>query len=252
MQLPDTGQLDQRADGVAAARPVNQRAGGGAISTPALHSLLVRPIPQVMVRELLVREHYLHSFPGGTHLAFGVYCGKRLMGALTMGAGPAQAYALVAGAEPDDCMTLTRLWLSDDLPKNSESACIGVVLRALKHNTNLKFLVSYADPTQGHRGVIYQATNWLYTGLSQGTPLYNLGDGRLYHSRTLSQICGTHSVKYLLRQGVDVNLVPQQGKHRYVYFMECSWRHRLKVPILPYPKAFNSSEDHQEAPIDYR
>jgi hypothetical protein len=213
---------------------------------------LVRPIPQVMARKLLVREHYLRSFPGGTQFCFGVFCGKRLMGALTLGAGPAQAYALVAGAEPHDCLTLTRLWLSDDLTRNSESACIGVVLRALKHNTNLKFLVSYADPTQGHRGVIYQATNWLYTGLSQGTPLYDIGDGRQYHSRTMSQIYGTHSLIYLQRQGVPVHSIPQQGKHRYVYFLECSWRHRLKVPILPYPKAFNSSEDHQEAPLDLR
>ena len=225
---------------------------GCSIPTPALHHLLVKPISQVMARELLVRNHYLHSFPGGTQLCFGVFCAKQLLGALTLGVGPAQAYAMVGGAEPRDCMALTRLWLSDDLPKNSESSCIGVVLRVLKQHTSLKFLVSYADPAQGHVGTIYQATNWLYTGLSQGTPLYDIGDGKQYHSRTLSQIYGTHSVKYLQRQGVPVRLVTQKGKHRYVYFLDPSWQDRLKAPVLPYPKTFNSSEENEEAMYEYR
>lgn len=108
----------------------------------------------------------------------------------------------------------------------------------------MKFLISYADPTEGHIGTIYQATNWLYTGLSQGTPLYDIGNGRLYHSRTLSQIFGTHSVKYLQRQGIPVRLVPQHGKHRYVYFLDPSWRERLKATALPYPKAIDSPEEN--------
>jgi hypothetical protein len=129
----------------------------------------------VLAKRLLEREHYLHSLPGGTKLAFGAFSGTRLMGALTLGAGPANAYALVNGATPDDCLTLSRLWLSDELPRNSESRFIGIVIRALKRNTGLSFLVSYADPAQGHLGTIYQATGWVYTGLSQATPLYDTG-----------------------------------------------------------------------------
>ena len=205
-----------------------------------------------MASELLVREHYQHSFPGATHLCLGVFCEKRLLGALTLGAGPANAYALVEGAKPQDCLALTRLWLSDALPPNSESRVLGVVLRALRASTSVKFLISYADPAQGHLGYIYQATNWLYTGLSQGTPLYDIGDGKHYHSRTLSQIYGTHSVKYLQRQGVPVRLIPQQGKHRYVYFLDRSCRDRLRVPVLPYPKLFSSLETNEETIYENR
>ena len=224
------------AGGVAAARPEDQRAGGGATPTSALQSLMVRAIPLAMAKELLVREHYLQSFPGGTHLTLGVFLELRLLGALSLGAGPAMAYALVEGAEPQDCLSLTRLWLSADLPPYSESRVLGFVLRALRSSTEVKFVISYADPTQGHLGYIYQASNWLYTGLSQATPLYVIGDGKLYHSRTLSQIYGTHSLKYLRDHGVQARLVPQQSKHRYIYFLDCSWRDRLKVPVLPYPK----------------
>ncbi len=111
--------------------------GARAGSTPsaALQSLIVRPIPLAMAKELLVREHYLRSFPGGTHLAFGVFLGKRLLGGLSLGAGPANAYALVEGAQPQDCLALSRLWLSDELPPNSESRVLGFTLRSLKRHT---------------------------------------------------------------------------------------------------------------------
>ena len=145
--------------------------GPGSIPRAALQSLQVRPVPVKVAKALLVREHYLHSLPGGTQLAFGVFLGRRLLGALTLGVGPFNAHRLVAEASPADCLTLSRLWLSEELPKNSESRVLGVVVRSLRKHTNLKFLLSYADPAQGHLGTIYQATGWLYTGLSQTMPL---------------------------------------------------------------------------------
>jgi hypothetical protein len=197
---------------------------------------MVKPVPFVLARKLLEREHYLHSFPGGTKLAFGPFVGNRLLGALTLGAGPSYAYSLVDGATPDDCLTLSHLWLADELPKNSESRFIGGVLRSLKRHTQLKFLVSYADPVQGHLGTIYQATGWVYTGLSQATPLYDIGDGRHYHSRSLSHSFGSQGLAHFQRHGIDVKLVPQQAKHCYLYFLNPAWRARLRTPALPYPK----------------
>ena len=151
-----------------------QEASGGSIPTPALHSLLLTPVPAGIAKDLLVREHYLHFLPGGTCLAFGVFNLGRLVGALTLGVGPFNAYSLVGAAKPDDCLALTRLGLSDALPPNSESRVLGIVLRTLRRQTSLKFLLTYADPAHGHSGTIYQASNWLYTGLSDATPLYDL------------------------------------------------------------------------------
>lgn len=36
----------------------------------------------------------------------------------------------------------------------------------LKQYKDDLILVSYADSAQGHHGYIYQATNWIYTGIS--------------------------------------------------------------------------------------
>lgn len=211
------------------------------IPTSALQSIRIAPIPISVAKTLLVRHHYLHSLPGGTRLAFGVFVGARLLGAMTFGVGPTNAHRLVREASADDCAVLTRLWLSDGLPHNSESRVLGIVIRALRRHTNIKFLVSYADPSQGHLGIIYQATNWTYTGLSNAVPLYDLGDGVARHSRSVSHAFGSHSVKYFKAHDVDIKLVPQTQKHRYVYFLDKAWRSRLQPEPLPYPKLVDYS-----------
>jgi len=211
-------------------------ATSGSFPKTALQELRVDPIPRLVAKKLLEREHYLQSLPGGTQLAFGVFLEPRLLGVMTFGVGSTNAHQLVTGAEPADCLTLTRLWLSDQLPANSESRVLGIALRALRRQTSIKFLIAYADPSEGHLGIIYQATNWIYTGLSRPTPRYDLGDGKAHHSRTLSNVFGTRAMKYFADQGVAVTKVEQSAKHRYVIFLDPKWRGRLRVPVLPYPK----------------
>ena len=148
--VQQAGGQDQAAMVQETARGANQLRDGGSRPTSPLLPLQVKPVPISMAKVLIVRYHYLHSLPSGTCLAFGVFLGNRLLGALTLGVGPRNAHSLVEGARPEDCLVLTRLWLSDVLPTNSESRVLGVVLRSLRRHTKVKFLVSYADPAQGH------------------------------------------------------------------------------------------------------
>ncbi len=211
-------------------------AGAGSSPSTALHEMRVQPIPFIAAKRLIEKHHYLHSIPGGTKLTFGALANKKLLGAVTFGVGPHNAYKLVEGTAQSDCLTLTRLWLSDELPANSESRVIAICLRALKKNTQVKFIVSYADPTLGHVGTIYQATGWIYTGLSEAMPMFDLGDGELRHSRSLSHSYGIHSLKHFESCGLKVRVVSQARKHRYVYFLDPTYKKRLTVKILPYPK----------------
>lgn len=208
----------------------------GSIPSPALQSIMVKPIPLVAAKNIIVKNHYLHSLPGCTKLCFGAFPGNRLLGAITFGAGPANAFRMVKDTSIDECLTLTRLWLSEKLPTNSESRVIAVCIRYLKKYTKIKFLVTYADPTQGHIGIIYQATGWLYTGLSEAMPKFDLGDGIARHSRSLSHAFGSHSTKYFTECGLDVKVLPQVPKHRYIYLLRSELRSKLTTPVLPYPK----------------
>ena len=102
------------AGGVVVSTASIQGTGHGPNPTSALYCLAVRPIPFTVARELIERNHYLHSLPGGTMLCFGIFSDERLLGAVTLGAGPYQAYHLVDGAARGDCLVLTRMWLSDE------------------------------------------------------------------------------------------------------------------------------------------
>ena len=201
-----------------------------------LLSLQVQRIPFITARNLVVSHHYLHSIPGGTMLTFGVFLETRLMGAIVFGAGPQNGFRLVDGARMEDCLTLTRLWLTDVLPRNSESRVLGFTIKAMQKYTSVKFLVSYCDPVQGHIGTIYLATNWLYTGLSTPMSLFDLGDGVARHSRSFAHAFGTRSISYFKSHEMQVHQLNQTGKYRYVYFLDKSWATRLRPLVLPYPR----------------
>lgn len=210
--------------------------GPGASPRAALQLLHVTVIASHIAKVFIAGHHYLRTFPGGTHLALGAFLGHRLVGVMTLGVGPGQVYRLVEGAGLPHCLVLTRFCLVDELPTNSESRILGVVLRALKKQTGVKFIVSYADPAQGHVGTIYQATNWTYTGLSQATPSYTLGGRAPQHSRSFSHVYGTRDLKHFAVHGAEIRKLPQLPKHRYVYFLDPAWRPRLRVAAKPYPK----------------
>ena len=67
-------------------------------------------------------------------------------------------------------------------------------------------------------------------------PLYDIGDGKAHHSRSLAHAYGTHSIKHFRSRGVNIILVPQGGKHRYLYFLDSDWRQRLNVAEQFFPK----------------
>lgn len=227
---------EKRAVGVRGSTSLLLREGAGSSPSTALQDLRVAPVPHRVAKEMLARGHYLGTLAAGTQLSFGAFAGTRLSGVITFGVGSANAHRLVRGAMPDDCLTLTRLWLADGLPKNSASRTLAVVLRGLRRHTSVRFVVTFADPAVGHRGTVYRASGFLYLGLSQATPVYDLGNGHLHHSRTLSHALGTRSKRYLEGKGIKVRLVEQAPKHRFIYLLDPQLRDWLAVPVVAYPQ----------------
>ena len=198
-------------------------------------SLMVRPVPPNVIKPLIVEHHYLHCMPSACWRCFGVYVGDQLMGAVVFTAGPRHGHRILSGAKPQQVPVLARLWLSDTLPRNSESRVIAIVIRLLRRDRQWKMLLSYADPAAGHSGIIYRASGWLYLGLGQPSRYLDLGDGNLVHPRTAYGRLGTNSLGHLRRTGVLARNIVQAGKHRFVYILDPAWRWRLRDPVLPYP-----------------
>ena len=200
-------------------------------------TLQVNPVPAALIRDLITQEHYLHSMPAAARLCFGVYQDDVLAGAIVFTAGARQGHKLLVAARPQEVATLARLWLSDGLPKNAESRVIGVVLRHLRRHTDWKLLLSYADPSVGHVGIIYQATGWLYLGSSSPTSYVDLGDGQLLHPRTVYERYGSNAIGHLRRTGIPAHRQPVASKYRYAYLLDPSWHWRLRETPKTYPKA---------------
>ena len=89
------------------------------------------------------------------------------------------------GTAYDADIELTRLVMLDAPGKNSESRFIGHCLRWSRDTTHYRRVISYADPDQGHQGIVYRASNFLYEGPEKGhgTRLITV-DGETMHAKT--------------------------------------------------------------------
>jgi hypothetical protein len=151
--------------------------------------------------------------------------------------GPANLHCLFRDAQGHQVLCLSRLWLDERLGRNCESRSLAVILRQLRqHQSLVKAVVAYSDPMVGHDGGIYRAAGFLYLGQSTAMPKYQLTDGSIYHSRSLSHGFGTHSLRHFQSHGVKVALVPQASKFTYVALIDPTWRERLLRPPQPYLK----------------
>lgn len=174
--------------------------------------MVFKPIETGLAEIVIIRKHYLHRSCPITW-AFGVFVGEKLKGVLTVGkpCSTTVCSGVCGNDRAHDVYELNRLWLDDSLARNSESHFIGWCLRWFrKHHPNL-ILVSYADTEQKHVGFVYQATNWIYTGMS--APF-------------------SDKIK-----GATVERSP---KHRYVWFMTEADKALLRWMPQPYPKCARS------------
>jgi hypothetical protein len=139
--------------------------------------------------------------------AFGLYINDVLNGVCTFGFPPNYNYNNGKCVFNEyECLTLelNRLVVNDGLPKNTLSYFVSKCLKMLpKPNC----IVSYADQNQGHNGYIYQATNWIYTGVSTPKHKYVFEDGSTFD----------------IRRGIDnkgkvVDKILMKPTHRYLYF----------------------------------
>ncbi|MFM2242976.1 MAG: Arthrobacter phage BarretLemon [Verrucomicrobiota bacterium] len=67
---------------------------------------------------------------------------------------------------------LARLWAPDGHRKNLLTQAIAASVKELVRLEKPDALVSYADPTAGHRGGIYRAASWIYHGQSDESRNY--------------------------------------------------------------------------------
>lgn len=194
---------------------------GGLIPTSSLQ-FLIEEITYKQAYKLVAKFHYLGNKRFIGQHCFGIIENGEVMGAVVYSplAVPESAisfFGLPRGHYPD-LVEMSRLVLNPKLNgTNAASRLVGRSLKELRKR-GIKAVISYADSSR-HLGIIYQASNFKYYGLTaQKSDFYYL-DGRK-HSRGKIQGEGMW--------------LPRTRKHRYVFVFDKN----LKVVLQEqkYPK----------------
>jgi hypothetical protein len=161
---------------------------------------------------------------------------------------PALTKGAFNGLYQETFLELNRLVINEGEKKNTLSF---FVAQSLKFLPKPHVVVSYADTSMGHHGYIYQATNWIYTGLSAKRPDYKI-KGLNLHSASITDSLGRTDKKEGIKQvtllrekyGDDFYMEDRARKHRYFYLLGDKKQRRemksnLAYKIEPYPKGEN-------------
>ena len=143
------------------------------------------------------------------------------------------AYDLCQG----EILELVRVALNGK--QNKTSQCVSAALKELyRQNPLVKMVVSYADLDQNHKGIIYQATNWIYEGLTMENERCGfILQGKKTHPRTITARGWKNSLQWLKENiDADAELIIGKGKHKYIYCFDKKLLKKYRKFAKPYPK----------------
>lgn len=212
----------------------------------------VRSIESYLCKEWCLKKHYAKRLPP-IEFAFGLFnLDNILVGIVTYGT-PVSSTLRELWNNEYKLMELNRLVINEGLEKNVLSY---LVSKSLNKLPNPLVVVSYADTSQSHHGYIYQATNWIYTGLS--APFkdpYVIGLEHLHHSTIHDLSRGKENRIEWLREtfGDKLIMVDRPRKHRYFKFLGNKYdlkkiKELMPYESLPYPKGDNKRYDASYQP----
>lgn len=212
----------------------------------AVREMVVREIPAKFARGYIAKNHYSKTFPDSTMFCFAGYLGDKIAGIITYGMGTSvnQYTSVFADIQKGEYLELTRLWSADTMPRNTESKIISESMKQLPKK--IKLIVTFADPSQGHIGYIYQATNALYIGKSMGGTMLITKEGIVKHQRLIG-IYRMRQEKLKNKSSQEIidylgwKKIKSAPKHKYVYLRGKKkdikkMKEDIKEKIKKYPK----------------
>tara|TARA_R100000656_G_scaffold55201_1_gene43381 strand:- start:95 stop:739 length:645 start_codon:yes stop_codon:yes gene_type:complete len=194
----------------------------------------IKRIDYDIAKTWILHKHYAKRLPNMQYM-YGCFEDKILQGVITYGQPPSPALVRTICGEKyfADVLELNRIAFQNKHKKNILSFFVSQTLKKLPKP---KIIISYADKGQNHNGYIYQATNFIYTGLSDKGKDKRFKGNLNIHSRSISPKD---------RQNKDLFVsVERSRKHRYLYFLGTKrqikeYKLNLTWDILPYPKGIS-------------
>ena len=205
----------------------------------------VERIPGGMGRDFIREHHYTRGCHNGP-MTWGLFSEGRLIGVCAFATPSSEAVrgSIWGMGNKSHVTELHRLVILDETPVNTESWFISRALKGLgEERPEIWGVISFADAMEGHIGVIYQATNALYLGVTGRQVFWRDADGRLHHPRQNGV-----NISKDVAQARGWVAERREAKHRYLFVIargsrfRKSLRGKLDNRVLPYPKAHREEE----------
>jgi hypothetical protein len=190
--------------------------------------MTVVPVEKSVAEQFVKQKHYSRR-ASIFWAAFGLVEGGHIVGVCVFGqpSPPIQKHAF---KERDfKLYELSRLVVQTKT-KNAASFLVGNSLKMLPPPNAV---VSYADMEQNHAGIVYQATNWTYTGSTVSHDHLYVIDGVRTHPMTLRDRGITDPMRWAKENNVPT--VRPSPKHRYFFFNGDRRQKRAMLAKLAYP-----------------
>lgn len=188
--------------------------------------------------------HYSKSMPVPPLVKIGVWENDNFIGVVIFSRGASNNLLKPYGLKHNQGCELTRVALSNH--ETHVTKIIKIAISFLKHkNSGLKLIISFADPFEKHHGGIYQAGNWIYTGLTKNYTGYLDRSGREWHPRQISPT-GLKKQMGIYRKVLkpsDCRKINRPGKHRYLMPLTKEMRKKILPLSKPYPKKADEAGD---------
>jgi hypothetical protein len=178
--------------------------------------------------------HYSRVMPAGKLVKVGAWEDGQYIGCVLFGRGANHQIGVPYGLEQTRVCELVRIALREHKSPVSRIGAFAIKM-VKKQSPELRMIVSYADPKEGHNGAIYQAMNWVYVGNSQVQRRTTDADGKMIHKRTVSSRYGTLTSNVIYSENV--------WKHKYLYPLDDAMRKQVEPLRKLYPKRDRGETD---------
>jgi len=183
--------------------------------------------------------HYSKSVPAGKIVKVGVWEAGKFVGVVLFGRGSNKHIAKPFGVAPELVVELVRVALTKHVAQVSRILAVALIFLR-KQSPQLRAVISFADPNQGHHGGIYQAGNWIYSGVGTEDPRARpySKNGAIYHWRTVVGQLSSQGKKSTVEAAISLGFKPldQKPKHRYLMPLDDAMRAQIAPLAKPYPK----------------
>lgn len=189
----------------------------------------VEPISKAIADQFVLAKHYSRRAPI-FWAGFGLIEAGMVTGVVVYGqpSPPIQKHAF---RDRDFRLyELSRLVVQSE-SRNAASFLVGNSLRMLEPKPCA--VISYADMEQSHCGIVYQATNWLYTGATKSHDKAYIVDGKRTHPMTLRDMGITNPTAWARENNIE--MVHPEEKHRYFQLIGNKRQKREMLSRLAYP-----------------